>query len=77
MRVTRSRAGYRCVLAPLLFISLLFNICFTAVLRVTGKRFIYGAAIIDGVVQVQRNKDTGRQSRRIMVGEGGSDGMVR
>ena len=41
-----------CVLAPLLF-----DMFFTAVLRVAEERFIAGAAITDNTVQLQRKKD--------------------
>ena len=40
-----------CVLAPLLF-----NIFFTAVLRVTEKRFTTNTVIMDSMVQLQRKK---------------------
>ena len=45
-----------CVLAPLLF-----NIFFTAALRVGEKRFIADAVIMDSMVQLQRKKETGRK----------------
>ena len=38
-----------CALTPLLF-----NMCFTAVLRVAEKRFLADAAITDNMVQLQR-----------------------
>ena len=65
-----------CVLAPLLF-----NMFFTAVLRVAEKRFLADAAITDNMVQLQRKKTfrrevghfTHRQSRRA-EGEGGGGG---
>ena len=41
-----------CVLAPLLF-----NMFFTAVLRVAEKRFLADAAITDNMVQLQRKKE--------------------
>ena len=41
-----------CVLAPLLF-----NMFFTAVLRVTEKRFLADAAITDNMVQLQRKEE--------------------
>ena len=42
----------RCVLAPLLF-----NMFFTAVLRVAEKRFLADAAITDNMVQLQRKEE--------------------
>ena len=45
-----------CVLAPLLF-----NMFFTAVLRVAEKRFLADAAITDNMVQLQRNQDKGEK----------------
>ena len=63
-----------CVLAPLLF-----NIFFTAVLRVGEKRFIADAVIMDSMVQLQRKerggerRGTGRKSRRTEEGGGGPD----
>ena len=55
------RQGY--VLAPLLF-----NMFFTAVLRVAEKRFLADAAIMDNMVQLQRKekgekKDTSRKGK--------------
>ena len=46
----------RCVLAPLLF-----NMFFTAVLRVAEKRFLADAAITDSMVQLQRKKKKGEK----------------
>ena len=64
-----------CVLEPLLF-----NMFFTAVLRVAEKRFLADAAITDNMVQLSRKKEgekkghfTHRQSRRT-EGEGGGGG---
>ena len=62
-----------CVLAPLLF-----NMFFTAVLRVAEKRFLADAAITDNMVQLQRKKEgekgtsrTGKvDGRRGKEGEG-------
>ena len=48
-----------CVLAPLLF-----NIFFTAVLRVTQKRFTGDTVIMDNMVQLQRKKKGGGKRRR-------------
>ena len=45
-----------CVLAPLLF-----NMFFTAVLRVAEKRFFSGAAITDNMVQLQRKDENGEK----------------
>ena len=52
------RQGLRqgCVLAPLLF-----NMLFTAVLRVAEKRFVSAAAITDNMVQLQRKQDKGEK----------------
>ena len=46
-----------CVLAPLLF-----NMFFTAVLRVAEKRFLADAAITDNMVQLQRKEKGGKKS---------------
>ena len=46
----------RRVLAPLLF-----NIVFTAVLRVAGKRVLADAAVMDNMVQLQRKKGKGEK----------------
>ena len=48
-----------CVLAPLLF-----NIFFTAVLRVAEKRFTADAVITDSMVQLRRNKEKRRKKER-------------
>ena len=48
--------GTACVLAPLLF-----NMFFTAVLRVAEKRFLADAAITDNMVQLQRKKEKGEK----------------
>ena len=61
-----------CVLAPLLF-----NMFFTAVLRVAEKRFLTDAAITDNMVQLQRKKEKGEEgtSRTGKVdGRGGGGG---
>jgi len=47
-----------CVLAPLLF-----NMFFTAVLRVAEKRFAADKAITDSMVQLQRKKEKGKNKR--------------
>ena len=67
-----------CVLAPLLF-----NMVFTAVLRVAEKRFLANAVITDNMVQVQRKKENGEKkgiSRTGKVdgrgGEGGGDAKI-
>lgn len=52
-----------CVLEPLMF-----NTFITAVQRVTEKRFIAYAAIIDSMVQKQRKEERGRRR--------GRDGLV-
>ena len=48
----------RCVLA-----SLLFNIFFTAVLRVAEERFTTDAVIMDSMVQPRRKNEKGRKRR--------------
>ena len=61
-----------CVFAPLLF-----NMFFTAVLRVTEKRFLADAAITDNMVQLQRKEkgDKKGTSRRGKVdGRRGTEG---
>ena len=45
-----------CVLAPLLF-----NMFFTAVLRVAEKRFLADAVITDNMVQLQQKKEEGEK----------------
>ena len=52
-----------CVLAPLLF-----NMFFTAVLRVAEKRFLADAAITDNMVQLQRKKE-GEKKGTSRIGE--------
>ena len=52
-----------CVLAPLLF-----NIFFTAVLRVAEKRFTADAVIMDSMVQLLRKEKGGRTERRARAG---------
>ena len=48
----------RCVLA-----SLLFNIFFTAVLRVAEERFTTDAVIMDSMVQPRRKNEKGRKTK--------------
>ena len=45
------------------FASLLFNMFFTAVLRVAEKRFAADEAITDSMVQLQRKKEKGKKKR--------------
>ena len=52
------------VLAPLLF-----NMLFTAVLRVAEKRFLADAAITDNMVQLQRNKEKGEKKGTSRTGK--------
>ena len=52
-----------CVLAPLLF-----DIVFTAVLRVAGKRVTADAVIMDSTVQLQRKKKRGKKRGRARAG---------
>ena len=58
-----------CVLAPLLF-----NMFFTAVLRVAEKRFAADKAITDSMVQLQRKKEKGKKKRG-MARAGQADGQ--
>ena len=60
-----------CVLAPLLF-----NMFFTAVLRVAEKRFLADAAIMDNMVQLQR-KEKGEKKGTLHTGNstGGGKGV--
>ena len=53
----------RCVLA-----SLLFNIFFTAVLRVAEERFTTDAVIMDSMVQLQRKEKGGKKEGRTRAG---------
>ena len=68
----RQGLGQGCVLA-----SMLFNMFFTAVLRVAEKRFIADAAIMDSIVQLQR-KEKGEEKRgKTQVGKVDSGGRRR
>ena len=63
-----------CVIAPLLF-----NMFFTAVLRVAEKRFLTDAAIMDNMVRIQRKekgekKGTSRTGKVHGRGEEGGGG---
>ena len=58
-----------CVLAPLLF-----NMFFTAVLRVAEKRFLVDVAITDNMVQLQRKKKKGEKKSTSRTGEVGGRG---
>ena len=53
-----------CVLAPLLF-----NMFFTAVLRVAEKRFLASAAITDKMVQLQRKEEKGEKKSTSRTGK--------
>ena len=62
------------MLAPLLF-----NMFFTAVLRVIEKHFLSDAAITDNMVRLQRRKEKGEKRgtpRRRAGGEGGGGAEV-
>ena len=62
-----------CVLAPPLF-----NMFFTAVLRVAEKRFLADAAVTDNMVQLQRKKEKGEKKGTSRTGKvDGRRGRVR
>ena len=65
-----------CVLTPLLF-----NMFFTAVLRVAEKRFLSDAVIMDTMVQLQRKKEKGEKKGTPRTGKvdgrGGEEEKVR
>ena len=52
------------MLAPLLF-----NMFFTAVLRMAGKRFLADATITDNMVQLQRKKEKGDKKSTSRTGK--------
>ena len=58
-----------CVLAPLLF-----NMFFTAVLRVAEKRFLADAAITDNMVQLQRKENQRKRALRAQATSTGGGG---
>ena len=62
MNIQGLRQG--CVLAPMLF-----NMLFTAVLRVAEKRFLADAAITDNMVQLQRMKEEGEKKGTSRTGK--------
>ena len=62
--------GQGCVLA-----SMLFNMFFTAVLRVAEKRFIADAAIMDSIVQLQRKEKGEKKRGKTQVGKVDSRGQ--
>ena len=64
--------GQGCVLA-----SMLFNMFFTAVLRVAEKRFIADAAIMDSIVQLQRKEKGEKKRGKTQVGKVDSGGRRR
>ena len=51
-----------------MFAPLLFNVSFTAVLRVAGKRFIADAVIMGSMVQSQRKEKGGEKEGRTRAG---------
>ena len=53
-----------CVLAPLLF-----NVFFTAVLRVAENRFLADAAIMENAVQLQRKKERAKKKGKRRAGK--------
>ena len=66
----RQGLGQGCVLA-----SMLFNMFFTAVLRVAEKRFIADAAIMDSIVQLQRKEKGEKKRGKTQVGKVDSGGQ--